>query len=60
MSNDEKIEIYPHWVNEIVSVIRGIGGKLEYNEVVRKVMLTLPKCYKPKKYAIEESYDMDK
>lgn len=60
LSDDENIESYLHRVNEIVRAIRGIGGKLEESEVVRKVMLTLPKCYKPKKYAIEESHDMEK
>lgn len=52
MSNDENIERYINWVNETVSAIKGIGGKLEESEFVRKVMLTLPKCYKPKKCAI--------
>lgn len=40
--------------------MKGIGGKLEESEFKRKMMLTLPKSYKPKKYAIEESHDMDK
>lgn len=48
-SNDENIESYIHWVNESVSAIKGIGGKLEGSEVVRKVILTLPKYYNPKK-----------
>lgn len=60
MYDDENIESYIHWVNEIVSAIKGMDGKIEESEVVRKVMLTLPKCYKPKKYAIEESHDIDK
>lgn len=55
MSNDENIERYLPQVNEILSAIRGIGGTLEESEFVRKVLLTLPKCYKAKKYTIEES-----
>lgn len=60
MFEDENVEAYLHWVNEIVNAIVGIGGKIEGIEVVRKVMRTLPNCYKPKKYGIEESHDMDK
>lgn len=60
MSDDENIKSYLHQINEIVNVFRGIGGKLEESEVVRKVMLTLPRCYKAKNYVIEENHDMDK
>lgn len=60
MLDDENIESYIHWVNEIMSVIKGIGGKLEEIKVLRKVMLTLCKCYKPKKYGIKECHDMGK
>lgn len=60
MSNGENIEGYIHRVNEIINSLRGVGGTLEESEVVRKIMTTLPKSYKPKKYIIKESCDMNK
>lgn len=60
MSEDGNIEGYLHQVNDIVNTIRGIGEKIEESEFVRKMTRTLPNCYEPKKYAIEESHDMDK
>ncbi|XP_057847721.1 uncharacterized protein LOC131057584 [Cryptomeria japonica] len=53
-------EGYIHLVNEILNALRGVGGTLEESEVVKKIMAKLPKSYKPKKYAIEESHDMNK
>lgn len=51
MSDDENIEIYLHQVNDMVSAIMGIGGKLEGSDDTTTEL---------KKYAIEESCDMEK
>lgn len=58
MFDDENIEQYIHQVNESVNTLRGVGRMVEESEVVRKIMETLPKSYKPKKYSIEESHEM--
>lgn len=59
MFDDKNIEDYIRWVNEIVNALRGVGGTLEESELVRKIMATLPKISKPKKYVTEESHDMN-
>lgn len=53
MFDEDNIERYIHRVNQIVKSIQSISGKLNKTEIVRKVLLTLPKFYKPKKYVIE-------
>lgn len=60
MFDDEIIERYIHRVNEVVNYIKGVGGKIEESDVVRKVLQTLLKSHKPKSFAIEESNDIDK
>ena len=40
--------------------IRGLGGKLKENEVVSKVLRTLPMRYDPKISTLEERYDLKK
>ncbi|XP_059067707.1 uncharacterized protein LOC131858475 [Cryptomeria japonica] len=60
MCEDKNTEGYIHQVNEIVNSLRGVGGMVEESKFVRKIMETFPKSYKPKKYVIEESHDMNK
>lgn len=60
MSDDKNVEGYIHWVIEIVNAFRDVSGMLEESEVIRKTMVELPKSCKPKKYAIDESHDMNK
>lgn len=58
MANDKGVEGYIHRVNKIVYAIKGFGGKIEEGDVVKKILLTLPKPYKPNKCAIEECHDL--
>ena len=47
-------------VDEVVNVIRGLGGKLKEKEVVSKVLRTLPMRYDPKVSTLEERDDLKK
>lgn len=60
MNHDEGFENYIQRVNDIIETIRDVGGNLEEGYVIRKIMLSLPKPYKPKKCAIKECHDLDK
>ncbi|XP_059066256.1 uncharacterized protein LOC131857588 [Cryptomeria japonica] len=60
MVDDEGVKSYIHRVNEIVNAIRGFGRKIEGGNVVRNILFTLPKPYKPKTCTIEEIHDLDK
>ena len=48
MKEGENIGEYLLHVDEVVNVIRELGGKLKEKEVVRKVLRTLPMRYDPK------------
>lgn len=37
-----------------------VGGNFEEGDAIRKILLTLPKTYKPNKCVIEECHDLDK
>lgn len=60
MVEDEGVEIYIHKVNDIANFIGDFSGYFEEADVIRKFLLTLPRSYKPKNYAIEEVHDIDK
>lgn len=60
MVNDQGVDNYIHRVNDIVNAIRSVGGKMEEGDVVRNILLTLLKLYKPKKCSMEECHDLDK
>ena len=46
-------------VDEVVNVIRVIGGKLKEKDVVRKVLRMFPMKYDSKVSTLEERYDLD-
>ena len=54
MEEEENIGEYLLCVDEVVNVIRGLGGKLKEKEVVSKVLRTLPMRYDPKVSTLEE------
>lgn len=54
MSEDENITSYMTKVNELVCGIRCAGGILDEDEIVAKVLISLPPAYKHKVVAIEE------
>ena len=60
MKEEENIGEYLLHVDEVVNVIRGLGGKLKEKEVARKVLRTLPMRYDPKVSTLEEQYDLKK
>ena len=60
MKEEENIGEYLLRVDEVVNVIRGLGGKLKEKEVVSKVLRTLPMRYDPKVSTLEERDDLKK
>ena len=60
MKEEENIGEYLLHVDEVVNVIRWLGGKLKENEVVRKVIRTLPMRYDPNVSNLEERDDLKK
>lgn len=46
-------------VNYIVNAIRSVGRKIEEGDVVRNILLILPKPYNSMRCAIKESLDLD-
>jgi len=54
MSEDENITSYMKKVNELVCGIRCAGGVLDEDEIVAKVLRSLPPTYKHKVTAIKE------
>jgi len=59
MNGDESIEEYMHRVNEIINSIRGLGEKIEYFVIVKKVLHSLPDKYNSKVSSIEQAKDMN-
>ena len=59
MKEEENIGEYLLRVDEVVNVIRGLGGKLKEREVVRKVLRTFPMKYDSKVSTLEERDDLD-
>lgn len=53
MFENETIDSYMHRVIEVVIGIKGVGKEMKYDEVVRKVLQTLPKYFILKVLAIE-------
>ncbi|GLJ13134.1 hypothetical protein SUGI_0205960 [Cryptomeria japonica] len=54
MGDDENIHSYMDKVNDLVLSIRSVGGKIEEDEIVAKVLRSLPPTYKHKVAAIDE------
>lgn len=52
VENEGVLENYIHRVIDLVDAIRVASGYLKEGDVIRKIMLALPRSYKPKKCAI--------
>ena len=60
MKEEENIGEYLLSIDEVFNAIRGLGGKLKENEMVRKVLRTLPMRYDPKVSTLKERDDLKK
>ena len=58
MKEEENVGEYLLRVDQVVNVIRGLGGKLKEKEVVSKVLRTLLMRYDPKVSTLEERDDI--
>jgi hypothetical protein len=54
MKDEENISEYFERVDNIVNTIRGLGVEVSYNELVRKLLRTLPILYNPKVSTLED------
>ena len=59
MSEDESFDSFYSKLNEVVIGKFNLGEKTEDSKVVRKVLRSLPKSFRAKVTAIEESKDLD-
>ena len=60
MLEDETFnELYTKFM-EIVNALIGLGERMDESKIVRKILRTLPKMFKPKMIGIAESKDVDK
>ena len=59
MSEDESFDSFYSKLNEVVVSKFNLGEKTEDSKVVRKILWSLPKSFRAKVTAIEESKDLD-
>ena len=59
MGDDEALDFFYGKLNEIVIAKLNLEEKIEDSKVVRKILRSLPKSFKEKFTAIEESKDLD-
>ena len=59
MSEDESFESFYGKMNEVIIKKFNLGEKTEDSKVVRKILRSLPKSFRAKVTAIEESKDLD-
>ena len=59
MSEDESFDSFYNKLNEVVIGKFNLGEKIEDSKVVRKIFHSLPKSFRAKVIAIEESKDFD-
>ena len=59
MSDDESFDSFYGRLNEKVIAKLNLGEKIEDAKVVRKILRSLPKIFRAKVTAIEESKDLD-
>ena len=59
MSEDESFDSFYGKLNEVVIGKFNLGEKMEDSKIVRKILLSLPECFRAKVTAIEESKDLD-
>jgi len=60
MKDEENIYQYFERIDTIVNVVRGLGQNVLDDEIVDKVLRTLPMVYNPKASTLEEQEDIDK
>ena len=59
MSEDESFDSFYSKLNEVVVSKFNLGEKTEDSKLVRKILRSLPKSFRAKVTAIEESKDLD-
>ena len=59
MSEDESFDSFYSKLNEVVVSKFNLGEKTEDSKIVRKILRSLPKSFRAKVTAIEESKDLD-
>ena len=59
MSEDESFDSFYSKLNEVVVGKFNLGEKMEDSKIVRKILRSLPKSFRAKVTAIEESKDHD-
>ena len=59
MEESEDIATYFLWIDEVANTMRGLGQKIKYEDLVQKVLRSLPARFNPKVYALEERADLD-
>ena len=59
MSEDESFDSFYSKLNEVVSGKFNLGENMEDSKVVQKILHSLPKSFRAKVTAIEESKDLD-
>ena len=59
MGDDESFDSFCDKLNEIVIGKLNLGEKIENSRVVRKILRSIPKSFRAKVRAIEESKDLD-
>ena len=59
MSKDKSFDSFSGKLNEVVIGKFNLGEKMEDSKIVRKILRSLPKSFRAKVIAIEESKDLD-
>ena len=59
MSKDESFDSFYGKMNEVIIEKFNLGEKMEDSKVFRKILWSLPKSFRAKVTAIEESKDLD-
>ena len=59
MSEDESFDSFYSKLNEVVVGKFNLGEKTEDSKIVKKILRSLPKSFRAKVTAIEESKDLD-
>ena len=59
MSADESFDSFYNKLNKVIVSKFNLGEKTEDSKIVRKILRSLPKSFRAKVIAIEESKDLD-
>jgi hypothetical protein len=60
MKDEENISEYFEIIDNIINAIRGLGVEVSDNEIVEKLLRTLPILYNPKVSSLEDRDNLDK